>query len=94
MTDWLLRWLQGSYESFFRLLGFIYRTFTSNRQRLAEITRQPWLAKMLRGLIYLTLIVWLLIWLVAPDASRQRLTDEFRHWLGDTPAPAMVPTPQ
>lgn len=59
----------------FRLIGFFYRSYQSNRQRLASLTSRPRISSALRTVLVLTLFLWIAIWLFASDENRNRLTE-------------------
>jgi len=59
----------------FYLIGFFYRTYRSNRERLALLRSRPRVASLIRGALVLTLFLWIAIWLFASEESRNRLTE-------------------
>jgi len=66
----------------FRLIGFFYRTYHANRTRLAGLASKSWVSSGLRRLMVLTLFLWIAIWLLASDESRNRLTDAVKENFG------------
>ena len=67
----------------FRLIGFFYRTYHLNRGRLAGLKSKSWISSGLRKVMVLTLFIWIAIWLLASDESRNRLTDAVKENFGD-----------
>jgi len=70
------------YGPFFRVIGFFYRIYTSNRARLAQLLANQGVARFLRLLTVLFFVAWILVWLFAPDEARNRLSDEVRQTIG------------
>ena len=66
----------------FRLIGFFYRAYHANRDRLAALTSKSWVSSGLRKVMVLTLFLWIAVWLFASDESRNRLTDAVKENLG------------
>lgn len=77
------RWIEFLYGPFFRVIGFFYRSYTANRARLARFMANEKVALFFKLLAVLVLLGWILIWLLAPDEQRTRLTDEVKQHLGD-----------
>lgn len=75
-------WYEFLVQPPFRLIGFFYRTFRGNRDRLAGFTSTPWVSQGLRKIMVLTVLVWIVIWLLAPDDSRNRLTEAIKNSFG------------
>lgn len=75
------KWIDFLFGPMLRVIGFFYRTYKANRARVAEIKSKPKVAGVIRFLAIAFLLGWILIWLFASDASRSRLTDEFRRSL-------------
>ncbi|MFV2035592.1 MAG: hypothetical protein ACC631_10900 [Halocynthiibacter sp.] len=67
----------------FRLIGFFYRTYHVNRGRLAALASKQWISSGLKIATVLTLFVWIAIWLLAGDQSRNRLTDAVKENFSD-----------
>ena len=63
----------------FRLIGFFYRTYHSNRERLALLVSRPRVSSLIRYAFILTLLLWIAIWLFASDENRDRLTETVRQ---------------
>ncbi len=75
------KWIDFLFGPMLRVIGFFYRTYQANRARLAKLKSNPKVAATIRFLAVAILLGWILIWMFASDASRSRLTDEFRRSL-------------
>lgn len=73
------KWAVYLFGPLLGVIGFFYRAYTANRARLAEIKSNPKVALAIRLLAVLVLIGWILVWLLASEGNRSRLTDEFRQ---------------
>jgi len=76
------QWIEFLYGPIFRVIGFFYRVYTANRARLNRMLGNARVAGLLRALAIVVLIGWILVWYLAPDESRNRLTDEIKQTLG------------
>jgi hypothetical protein len=76
------KWIDFLYGPFFRVIGFFYRTYTSNRARVARLKANAKVAGFLRLLAVLVLAGWILTWMFASPESRNRLVDEVKQSLG------------
>jgi hypothetical protein len=65
-----------------RLIGFIYRTYSANRARLARFRTKQGVARLVQVLTVAIFVLWILVWIFAPDEYRTRLTDEVRQSIG------------
>lgn len=63
----------------FILIGFFYRAYNSNRERLASLVSRPRVSSLIRVALVMTVFLWIAIWLFAPDESRNRLTEAARQ---------------
>ena len=63
----------------FRLIGFFYRAYTSNRERLSQLVSRPRVSSIVRYVFTLTLFLWIVIWLLASEESRNRLTEAVKQ---------------
>jgi hypothetical protein len=63
----------------FKVIGFFYRNYRSNRQKLAEFSSGPRVSSLIRYALVLTLFLWIVIWLLASEQSRNRLTDAIKQ---------------
>ncbi|MEM7171607.1 MAG: hypothetical protein AAF530_15665 [Pseudomonadota bacterium] len=59
----------------FRLIGWFWTTFHSNRQRLTEFLNRPRVKSAFQALVATTAISWVIIWIAADDQHRDRLTE-------------------
>ena len=78
----LAKWIDFLYGPFFRIIGFFYRTYSSNRRRVTNFKANPNIAAILRTMAIAVLIGWLLVWLFASEESRTRLTDDIERSIG------------
>ena len=76
------KWLKMFYITPFRIIGFFYRTYTANRDRISSLEKKPWASTLFRSVMVITMIVWIGIWLMASDESRNRLTEAVKSSLG------------
>lgn len=65
-----------------RLIGFIYRTYSANRARMARFKARQGVARLMQALTVVIFLAWILVWLFASEESRTRLTDEVRQTIG------------
>ena len=63
----------------FKLIGFFYRSYQSNRKRLAQFSSSPRVSSLIRSALVLTVLLWISIWLLASEESRNRLTETVRQ---------------
>ena len=73
------KWAVFLFGPLLGVIGFFYRSYTANRARLAEFKSNPKVASAIRLLAVLVLIGWILVWLLASEGNRTRLSDEFRQ---------------
>ncbi len=64
------------YGPWIRLFGFIGRTFSANRARLERLKASRGVAGALR---FISVVVWILVWLFASETDRTRFTSEVRQ---------------
>jgi len=76
------QWIEFLYGPIFRVIGFFYRIYTANRARLDRVLGNARVAGLLRALAVLLLIGWILVWYLAPEDNRHRLTDEIKQTFG------------
>jgi hypothetical protein len=67
-------WVKILYGPLFTIIGFFYRSYRINRDRVARVMSTPWAASLFRVAVLLTFIAWIGVWLLASDESRHRLT--------------------
>ena len=70
------------YGPHFKVVGFFYRIFSTNRARIERLKTNQTFAAILKGLTLLVLVAWILIWMFASDEDRTRLVDEVRQSIG------------
>lgn len=67
----------------FKIIGFFYRSFQSNRKRLARLKATSGAASLIKTALVLTLFLWIAVWLLASDESRNRLTETIQQQFRD-----------
>ena len=75
----LINFLYGPY---FKVVGFFYRIFATNRARIERLKTNQTFSAILKGFTLLVLVGWILIWMFASDEDRTRLVDEVRQSIG------------
>ena len=78
------RWVNFLYGPLFAVIGFFYRIYTANRARVERIKANKKVSTVLRFITVLVLLGWILIWMLASDENRTRLTDEIKRTIGGT----------
>jgi hypothetical protein len=78
----LQQWINFLYGPIFRVTGFFYRIYKTNRDRVARLTSRKKVASLLQNGAVILLIAWILIWFFASDESRNRLTQEVQESIG------------
>lgn len=81
MTRYQSNWLKLLFGPSLWLIGFFYRSYTANRDRLARLMARPWVSVAFKTVVVATFLAWILIWLFASDESRTRLTDTIKEQL-------------
>jgi hypothetical protein len=76
------KWIDFLYGPLFRVIGFFYRIYTSNRARYERFKANQAISTVLKAATVLLLMGWILIWLFASDDNRTRLEDEVRQTIG------------
>lgn len=82
MQEKYAKWIDFLYGPFFRVIGFFYRIYSANRARVDRLRENHRVASLLRALTVIVLLGWILVWALAPDDDRHRLTDEIKQTLG------------
>jgi hypothetical protein len=77
-----LNWYKFLFDPPFRLVGFFYRAYHANRDRFSWFASRQWVSSGLRKVTVLTLFLWIVIWLLASDESRDQLTNAVRENIG------------
>jgi hypothetical protein len=70
------------YGPYFKVVGFFYRIFSTNRARIERLKANQTFSAILKGITVLVLVGWILIWMFASDQDRTRLVDEVRQSIG------------
>jgi predicted transporter len=76
------KWIDFLYGPFFRVIGFFYRTYKANRDRVARFMSNDRVSAIMKLLAILFLLGWILVWMFAPEESRTRLSDEIKQTIG------------
>lgn len=82
MATRLQQWIDFLYGPIFRVIGFFYRIYKANRDRVARLTSRKKMASLLQNGAVILLLVWILIFIFASDESRNRLTEEVQESIG------------
>jgi hypothetical protein len=75
----MLEWLRELYATPLRLLAAAMELYVANRNRLKAWLARPRVAAWMRGLVLLTALAWLLIFLFAGDEHGERLDRAFEE---------------
>jgi len=78
----LQQWIDFLYGPIFKVIGFFYRIYKTNRDRVARLTSRKKIASLIQNGAVILLVAWLLIWFFASDESRNRLTQEVQESIG------------
>ena len=70
------------YGPYFKVVGFFYRIFATNRARIERLKTNQTFSAILKGFTLFVLVGWILIWMFASDEDRTRLVDEVRQSIG------------
>ena len=70
------------YGPYFKVVGFFYRIFATNRARIERLKTNQTFSAILKGFTLLVLVGWILIWLFASDHDLTRLVEEVRESIG------------
>lgn len=73
------KWINFLYGPFFKVIGFFYRTYKANRERVARLMSNEKIAALMKLMVMLFLLGWILVWLFASEESRTRLSDEVKQ---------------
>ena len=76
------KWIEFLYGPYFRIIGFFYRIYTSNRARYERFKTGQAISTVFKVGTVLLLVGWIMVWLFAPDENRTRLEDEVRQTIG------------
>ena len=75
-------WIKFLYELFFKVAGFIYRTYKTNRDWVDGLKSGERATSFLQNAAVLILLGWILIWYFAPEGSGDQLTEEVKETIG------------
>jgi len=75
-------WIQILYGPLFKVIGFFYRAYTTNRGWVGDLKSQEKIASFIRNAAVIILLGWILIWYLAPEGSSDRLTEEVKETIG------------
>lgn len=81
MAKRLQRWINFLFSPFLNFVGYIYRIFRTNRDRIEKLKAEKTISFFIRNGAIIVLLVWILIWFFASDESRVRLTQEVKESL-------------
>lgn len=76
--------LKAYFRAPFVMIVWVMETYSKNRERLKAFMAQPRTAKIFKGAIVLTALVWVVIALIANDQQGQRLTDAMKSFWSET----------
>jgi len=76
------QWIQFLYGPIFKVIGFFYRSYTTNRGWVDDLKSQEKIAFFIRNAAIIILLGWILIWYLAPEGSSDRLTEEVKETIG------------
>ena len=81
------RWIEILYGPLFKIIGFFYRTYTTNRARVERLKANAKVSSFIRWMTIFILLGWILIWYFASDESRTRLVDDVKQSIGILDSP-------
>ena len=76
------KWIEFLYGPIFKVIGFFYRAYTTNRGWVDDLLSREKVASFLRNAAVIILLGWILIWYLAPEGSSDRLTEEVKETIG------------
>jgi len=82
------RWIQFLYGPFFIVIGFFYRIYKSNRDRVEGLKSGDKISFILRHATLVILAIWLLVWYLAPEGSSDRLAEEVKQTIDGMKIPS------
>ena len=77
----ILQWYIGVLKAPLRLLARWIRTFVRNRDRVSRFAARERIALALKVFGVATVGAWIIIWLLADEAQRGRLTETVKAYL-------------
>jgi len=82
------RWIQFLYGPFFIVIGFFYRIYKSNRDRVETLITGDKVSFFIRNGTIVILAIWFLVWYFAPEGSSDRLVEEVKETIGGLNGPS------
>jgi hypothetical protein len=82
------RWIEILYGPFFKVIGFFYRAYTSNRARIAKLKANEKVSSFIKFMTMVILVGWILVWYFASDESRTSLVDDVKQSIGISDSPS------
>jgi hypothetical protein len=76
------QWIQILYGPIFKVIGFFYRAYTTNRGWVDDLKSREKVASFIRNAAVIILLGWILIWYLSPEGSSDRLTEEVKETIG------------
>ena len=76
------RWIQILYGPFFRVIGFFYRVYKTNRDWIDNLKSGEKISSLIKNAAVIILLGWILIWYFAPEGSGDQLTEEVKETIG------------
>lgn len=73
------QWIEILYGPFFKAIGFFYRSYKSNRNRVKNLKTKEGVSSFITATTVIFLLVWILIFLFSSEESRNRLTEEVKQ---------------
>ncbi len=82
------RWIEILYGPLFKVIGFFYRAYTTNRARIEKLKANEKVSSFIKFMTMVILVGWILIWYFASDESRTSLVDDVKQSIGITDSPS------
>jgi hypothetical protein len=82
------QWIEFLYGPFFKVIGFFYRIYTTNRARIARLKANAKVSSFIKFMTMIILVGWILIWYFASDESRTSLVDDVKQSIGISDSPS------
>jgi len=82
------RWIQFLYGPFFIVIGFFYRIYKSNRDRVEGLKSGDKISYFIRNATLIILVTWLLVWYFAPEGSSDQLSEEVKQTIDGMKIPS------
>ena len=77
------QWIQFLYGPIFKVIGFFYRTYKTNRDWIENIKSGEKASSFIKNAAIIILLGWILIWYFAPQGSGDSLTEAVKGTVGD-----------